>query len=73
MSKVFMSQRNGELLVGRPIFMECEDTEHLDTGGSVSLRWNKHIGYALFQEDVCLYILTNEQIEVLPLEGLGEL
>ena len=66
--RVFMSKVNGELVVGKPI-MILED--------NIQVYQKEHIvpclGYALFHEDECVLIGTNNQLSYLPLEDLGEL
>lgn len=75
MNKVFMSKRNGELVVGKPIgIIQEEITLDFEDGDwKIYATTCNPIGYALFHEDECLALCCHEQISVLPLEDLGEL
>jgi hypothetical protein len=71
--RVFMSKRNGELVIAAPVGRIYESIYSPVAGFSIQAVDDKPMGYALFHEDELLALWTNEQIAALPLEDLGEL
>lgn len=79
LDRVYMSQRNGELVIARPLYLKTQLNQDIDftVGQSnayiVNVTNEQVIGYALFHNDELLYMLTPEHLKALPLEDLGEL
>jgi hypothetical protein len=75
--QVFMSKKNGELCIGLRLTIErpsdpspCMTSE---THSTYIVTWSEQIGYALFHDDNCLGLFTDEAVAGLPLEHLGDL
>ncbi len=82
MNRVFMSKRNGQLVVGKPIYLIYNKLFSRDASisienagelGIVSYEQHQCIGYAIFMGDECFSLITHEQIAAMPIEDLGEL
>lgn len=70
--QVFMSKRNGQLAIGKALYIERSETienEHATLTG----HFYELIGWAVFVGDECQGLWTDEQIDVLPFERLGDL